>query len=129
MYSFSVKLGVLISSGFLLALHFLAGVRWSEFSILLPLAVGSFTASSAASRFINFGLRGKGLPAGRNALIVGASCYQDLSDRIGQRTVARPVGYLFADASGRLLFRNEDGEETPSTLDQVLDDHVIDDVL
>jgi lipopolysaccharide/colanic/teichoic acid biosynthesis glycosyltransferase len=128
-YSFSVKVGVLLSSGFLLALHYVAGVRWSDFSLILPLAVGSFGASSAASRLINFGFRGKNAPAGRNALIVGANSYADLYQRIGRHTVARPVGYLFTDESGKLLFRNEAGDETPSTLDEVLDAHVIDDVL
>jgi len=37
---------------------------------------------------------------------------------------------LFTGANGQLVFRNDAGEETPSTtLDQVLDAHVIDDVL
>ena len=128
-YSFSVRVGFLLSSTFLLAVHYVSGISWSDFSLVLPLAVGSFAAGSAAARLVNFGFRGKNAPLGHNALIVGASCYEDLYQRIGRHTVARPVGYLFSDESGRLLFRNEAGEETPSTLDQVLDANVIDDVL
>jgi lipopolysaccharide/colanic/teichoic acid biosynthesis glycosyltransferase len=127
--SILTKPGILLSSGFLLAVHYLAGVRWSDYSIILPLAVGSFAASSAASRFISFGFRSKSKPLGHNALIVGASCYEDLAERIGRHTLARPVGYLFTNANGELVFRNDAGEETPSTLDEVLDAHVIDDVL
>lgn len=118
-----------MGSGFLLAVHYLAGVRWGDLSLILPLAVGSFAASSAASRLLTFGLRGKIKPLGHNALIVGASCYEDLSERIGRHTLVTPVGYLFTGANGGLLFRNEAGEEIPSTLDEVLDANVIDDVL
>jgi lipopolysaccharide/colanic/teichoic acid biosynthesis glycosyltransferase len=39
------------------------------------------------------------------------------------------VGYLFTGSDGELLFRNEKGEVGPSTVDHVLDAHVIDDVL
>jgi lipopolysaccharide/colanic/teichoic acid biosynthesis glycosyltransferase len=91
--------------------------------------VGAFAASSAASRLIPFGLLGRNKPLGQNALIVGASCYEDLYERIGRHALACPVGYLFTGANGELLFRNEAGEETPTTLDRVLDAHVIDDVL
>jgi len=97
--------------------------------LILPLAVGSFAASAAASRLFTFGLRGRNNPLGQHALIVGASCYEDLSERIGRRTLARPVGYLFTGANGKVIFRNAAGEETPSTLDEVLDAHVIDDIL
>jgi lipopolysaccharide/colanic/teichoic acid biosynthesis glycosyltransferase len=127
--SFLTKPGLLLSSGFLLAVHYLAGVRWGDLSLILPLAVGSFAASSAASRLLGFGLRGRSKPLGHNALVVGVSCYEDLSERIGRHTLGRPAGYLFTGANGEVLFRNEGGEETPSTLDEVLDAHVIDDVL
>ncbi|MGA9722976.1 MAG: sugar transferase [Candidatus Binatus sp.] len=128
MISFLTEPGLLLSSGFLLAAHYVAGVRWGDRSMILPLAVGSFAASSAASRLLSFGLRGRSKPLGQNALVVGASCYEDLSERIGY-VLGRPAGYLFTGANGELLFRNESGEETPSTLDEVLDAHVIDDVL
>jgi lipopolysaccharide/colanic/teichoic acid biosynthesis glycosyltransferase len=127
--SFPIKPGLLLSSGFLVAVHYLAGVRWNDLSVVLPLVAGSFAASSVASRFFSFGFRGKGKPLGQNALIVGASCYEDLSERIGQHQLARPVGYLFAGANGELLFRNDAGEETSATLDRVLDANVIDHVL
>jgi len=128
-HSFSIKLGILLSSGFLLLVHYAAGVQWNDLAALLPLAVGSFAATSVASRLLTFGLRGTNKPLGQNALIIGASCYEDLSERIGRHILARPVGYLFTGANGELLFRNEAGEETPSTLDEALDAHVIDDVL
>jgi len=128
--SFLTKPGILLGSGFLLAVHYAAGVRWSDLTLILPLAVGSFAASSVASRFINFGHRSEIRPLGQNALIVGATSYEDLCDRIGRHPLARPVGYLFTGTNGQLVFRNDAGEETPSTtLDQVLDAHVIDDVL
>jgi lipopolysaccharide/colanic/teichoic acid biosynthesis glycosyltransferase len=127
--SFPVKPGILLSSGFLLTFHFVAGVRWDDMSLLIPLILGSFAASSAASRLISFRFLSRTAPIGRNALIVGASCYEDLSDRIARHNLARPVGYLFVNANGQMLFRNDDGEEISSTLDQVLDAHVIDDVL
>jgi lipopolysaccharide/colanic/teichoic acid biosynthesis glycosyltransferase len=126
--SIPIKPGLVWSTGFLLAVHYGVGVRWDDLSLIVPLAVGSFAASSVASRLLTFGLRNRNKPLGQNALIVGASCYEDLSERIG-RTLARPVGYLFTGANGELLFRDEDGEATPSTLDEVLDAHVIDDVL
>jgi lipopolysaccharide/colanic/teichoic acid biosynthesis glycosyltransferase len=127
--SFPIKPGILLSSGFLLAFHYVAGVRWNDTTLLLPLVLGSFAASAAASRLFNFGMRGKTMPLGRNALIVGASCYEDLSDRISRHSFVRPVGYLYINANGEMLFRNDDGEEISSTLDQVLDGNVIDDVL
>ena len=129
MLSFLTKPGILLASGFLVAVHYAAGVRWNDLTVILPLAVGSFAASSAASRFISFGNRAKTKPLGQNALIVGATCYEDLCDRIGRHPIARPVGYLFTGANGELLFRNNAGEETSSTLDEVLDANVIDDVL
>jgi lipopolysaccharide/colanic/teichoic acid biosynthesis glycosyltransferase len=111
------------------AIHYVAGVRWNDLSIILPLAVASFAASSAASRFITFGFRTKSKPLRSHALVVGASSYEDLCDRIGRHTVARPVGYLFTGIDGELLFRDENDVVTSSTVDQVLDEHVIDDVL
>jgi lipopolysaccharide/colanic/teichoic acid biosynthesis glycosyltransferase len=128
--SFLTKPGILLGSGFLLAAHYAAGVQWSDLTLILPLAVGSFAASSVASRFINSGHRTKIGPLRQHALIVGATSYEDLCDRIGRRPLTRPVGYLFTGANGQLVFRNDAGEETPSTtLDQVLDANVIDDVL
>jgi lipopolysaccharide/colanic/teichoic acid biosynthesis glycosyltransferase len=100
----------------------------NDLYLLLPLVVGSFAGSSTASRFTNFGTPDKSVPARRNALIVGVSCQEDLDERIGRHFLGRPVGYLFTDANGKLLFRNDAGEEFPATLDQVLDAHVIDDV-
>ena len=129
MISIPIKPGLVLSSGFLLAVHYGVGVRWDDLSLIVPLAVGSFAASSVASRLFTSGLGRRNKPLGQNALIVGASCYEDLTERIGWHTLARPVGYLFTGANGELLFRNEGGEETPSTLDDVLDAHVIDDVL
>ena len=129
MISIPIKPGLVLSSGFLLAVHYGVGVRWDDLSVIVPLALGSFAASSVASRLLTFGLRGRNKPLGQNALVIGASCYEDMSERIGRHTLARPVGYLFTGANGELLFRNEDGEATPSTLDEVLDAHVIDDVL
>jgi len=126
--SIPIKPGILLSSGFLVAVHYVAGVRWSDLTIILPLAVVSFAASSAASRLITFGLRNS-KPLRSNALVVGASSYEDLCDRIGKRALVRPVGYLFTGSDGELLFRNEKGEVGPSTVDHVLDAHVIDDVL
>ena len=67
--------------------------------------------------------------AHKQSLIVGANSYEDLCDRIGQKTIVPPVGYLFAGANGKLLFKDNNGKETPSTLDQALDSHVIDDVV
>ena len=90
--------------------------------------MASFAASSAASRLITFGLRNN-KPLRSNALVVGASSYEDLCDRIGKRTLVRPVGYLFTGSDGEVLFRNEKGEVGPSTVDHVLDANVIDDVL
>lgn len=129
MLSFLTKPGILLGSGLLLAVHFATGVRWSDLIVILPLAVGTFAASSAASRFLTFGNRTRVRPLGQNALIVGATSYEDLCERIGRHPLARPVGYLFTGANGELVFRNDAGEETQSTLDQVLDAHVIDDVL
>jgi lipopolysaccharide/colanic/teichoic acid biosynthesis glycosyltransferase len=125
--SYAIKPGILLSSGFLLAAHFFAGVRWTDLAVILPLAMASFAASSAASR--SFGLRRRNKSLTSNSLIVGANSYEDLCDRIGQKTVVRPVGYLFTGANGKLLFKDDEGKETPSTLDQVLDSHVIDDVV
>jgi lipopolysaccharide/colanic/teichoic acid biosynthesis glycosyltransferase len=106
-----------------------AGVRWDDLAVILPLAVGSFAASSAASRLFTFGLLGRKKPLGHNALIVGASCYEDLYEKIGRHILSRPVGYLFAGANGELFFRNDAGDETLTTLDQVLDANVIDDIV
>ena len=128
MISFQIRPEPSLSSGILLAVHCVAVLRWIDLTAILPVAIGSFGGSSAVSRFISFGLRGRNQPFGHNALIVGASCYEDLYERIGRHTLARPVGYLFTGASGELLFRNEGDEETLSTLDEVLDAHVIDDV-
>ena len=128
MVSFLTKPGILLGSGFLLAVHYLTGVQWNDLTVILPLAVGSFAASSVASRLLSFG-RGKGKPLGQNALIVGATCYENVCDKIGPHALARPVGYLYTSADGQLLFRNDAGEETPSTLDEVLDANVIDNVL
>jgi lipopolysaccharide/colanic/teichoic acid biosynthesis glycosyltransferase len=127
--SFPIKPGIVLSSGFVVAAHFVAGVRWTDFAIILPLAVAAFAASSASSRLVTFGFRSRSKPLNRNALIVGVSSYEELCDRIGKRTLARPVGYLFNGVNGELLFRDEKGEPIPSTLDQVLDARVIDDVL
>jgi len=127
--SYTIKPGILLSSGFLLAAHFVAGVRWTDLAVILPLAVASFAASSAASRLVGFGLRGRNKPLNSHSLIVGANSYEDLCDRIGQKAITRPVGYLFAGANGKLLFKDDNGKETPSTLDQALDSHVIDDVV
>ena len=118
-----------MSSGFILAAHYAAGVHWSDLTVILPLAVGSFAASTVASRFMTLGRRASIRPLGKNALIVGATSYEDLCDRIGRHTLSRPVGYLFKGANGELLFRNDAGEETPATLDKVLDTNVIDNVL
>lgn len=107
-----------------MAVHYVAGVQWNDLTIILPLAVASFAASSAASRLINFSLRNT-KPLGSNALVVGASSYEDLCERIGKRALVRPMGYLFTGSDGELLFRNEKGEVGPSTVDDVLDDHVI----
>jgi lipopolysaccharide/colanic/teichoic acid biosynthesis glycosyltransferase len=109
-----------------LAVHYVAGVRWDNLVIMVPLLAASIAASS---RLMGFGFRKRSPALGANALIVGASSYEDLCDRIGKHFSATPVGYLFTGANGELLFRNQDGEETPATLDQVLDSHVIDDVL
>jgi lipopolysaccharide/colanic/teichoic acid biosynthesis glycosyltransferase len=125
--SYAIKPGILLSSGFLLAAHFFAGVRWIDLAVILPLAMASFAASSAASR--TFGLRRRKKQLTSNSLIVGANSYEDLCDRIGQKTIVRPVGYFFAGDNGKLLFKDGNGKETPSTLDQVLDSHVIDDVV
>jgi lipopolysaccharide/colanic/teichoic acid biosynthesis glycosyltransferase len=127
--SFPIKPGIFLSSGFVVAAHYVAGVRWNELVIILPLAIVSFTASAAAWRLMGFGLRKSNTTLGGNALIVGASSYEELCDRMGKHSLARPVGYLFTGANGELLFRNQHGEETPATLDQVLDANVIDDVL
>jgi lipopolysaccharide/colanic/teichoic acid biosynthesis glycosyltransferase len=127
--SYSIKPGIFLSSGSLLAVHYVAGVRWNDLAIILPLAVASFAASSAASRLITFALRGRDNPLTSNALIVGANSYEDLCDRIGKNTLVRPVGYLFTGTNGELVFRDEKGNEMPSTLDQALDAHVIDDVV
>lgn len=129
MISFPIKPGILLSSGFVVAVHFLGGVRWNDFPIILPLAAATFAASSASSRLVGFGFRSRSKALGSNALIVGASSYEDLCDRIGKHRLARPVGYLFNGLNDELTFRNEKGELIPSTLDQVLDAHVIDDVL
>jgi lipopolysaccharide/colanic/teichoic acid biosynthesis glycosyltransferase len=127
--SIPIKPGILFGSSFLLAVHYVAGVQWNDLTVILPLAVGSFAVSSAASRLITFGRGTRRRPLGQNALVIGASSYENLCDRIGRRTLARPVGYLFTGADGQLLFRNDAGEETPSTLDEALDANVIDDVL
>lgn len=129
MISFPIKPVILLSSGFVVAVHFVAGVRWNDFAIILPLAVAAFAASSASSRLVTFGFRGRGKTLGSSALIVGASSYEELCDRIGKPTLPRPIGYLFSGVNGELLFRGEKGELIPSTLDQVLDALVIDDVL
>jgi lipopolysaccharide/colanic/teichoic acid biosynthesis glycosyltransferase len=126
--SFPIKPGILLSSGFVVAVHFVAGVRWNDFAIILPLAMATFAASAASSR-LGFGLRSRSKPLSSHALVVGASSYEDLCDRIGTQALARPIGYLFNGVNDELVFRNEKGELIPSTLDQVLDDHVIDDVL
>jgi lipopolysaccharide/colanic/teichoic acid biosynthesis glycosyltransferase len=126
--SFPIKPGILLSSGFVLTVHYVAGVQWNDLGIMLPLLAAAVAASSAASR-MGFGF-GKRNPAlGGNALIVGASSYEDFCDRIGKPPPSLPVGYLFTGANGELLFRNEKGEEAPATVDQVLDANVIDDVL
>jgi len=112
-----------------LAVHYFAGVQWNDLLIILPLAAASIAASSTPSRLAGFGFRRRNPTLGGNALIIGASSYEDLCDRIGTNYPASPVGYLFTGANGELLFRNEKGEESPATLDQVLDANVIDDVL
>jgi lipopolysaccharide/colanic/teichoic acid biosynthesis glycosyltransferase len=127
--SFPFKPGILLSSGFLVIAHYVAGVQWNDLLIMLPIALASFTVSSAASRLTGFGFNKRSTTLEGNALIVGASSYQDLCDRIGKHCPARPVGYLFTGAHGDLVFRNEKGEETPATIDEVLDANVIDDVL
>jgi lipopolysaccharide/colanic/teichoic acid biosynthesis glycosyltransferase len=127
--SFPIKPGILLSSGFVLAAHYVAGVRWNDLVIVLPLAVAVTVASSAASRLMGFGFRKRNPALGGNALIVGASSYEDFCDRIGKPPPSRPIGYLFTGADGELLFRNGKGEEAPATVDQVLDANVIDDVL
>ena len=129
MISLPIKTGILLSSGVALAVHYVAGVRWNDLAIVLPLAVALPSAGSAASRLMGFGLRKRNPALGGNALIVGASSYEDFCDRIGKHPQLRPVGYLFTDANGELLFRNEKGEESPATVDQVLDAQVIDDVV
>ena len=129
MISYSIKPGIFLISGSLLAVHYVAGVRWNDLAIILPLAAASFAASSAASRLITFALFGRNNLLTSNALIVGANSYEDLCDRIGKNTLGRPVGYLFTGTNGELLFRDEKGNEMPSTLDQALDAHVIDDVV
>jgi lipopolysaccharide/colanic/teichoic acid biosynthesis glycosyltransferase len=96
---------------------------------MLPLLAASIAAGTAASRLMGFGFRKRNSALGGNALIVGASSYEDYCDRIGKPPPSRPVGYLFTGANGELLFRNEKGEEAPATVDQVLDANVIDDVL
>jgi lipopolysaccharide/colanic/teichoic acid biosynthesis glycosyltransferase len=127
--SYSIKPGIVLSSGSLLAVHYVAGVRWNDLAIILPLAVASFAASSLASRLITFAFRGRNNPLTSNALIVGANSYEDLCERIGKNTLVRPIGYLFTGTNGELLFKDEKGNEMPSTLDQALDAHVIDDVV
>ena len=93
MYSFSVRVGLLLSSSFLLAFHYLSGMRWSDFSLVLPLAVGSFAAGSAAARLVNFGFRGKNAPLGHNALIGVALRVAEvgLTASVSRRGARRPV--------------------------------------
>jgi lipopolysaccharide/colanic/teichoic acid biosynthesis glycosyltransferase len=117
-----------MSSGILLKVQSLASVRWKDLSMLLSLTLSSLASSAVASQLIG-SRRGRNGSLRNNALIVGANCDEDLSDRIERQTLARPVGYLFSDTSGQLVFRNEAGEECHSTLDKVLDSQVIDDVL
>jgi len=127
--SFPIKPGILLSSGFVIAVHYVAGIRWNNLVIMLPLAIASFTSSSAALRLMGYGFRKRNAAVEGNALIVGARSYEELCERLGKHGLARPVGYLFTGSNGELLFRKEKGEETPATLDQVLDANVIDDVL
>ena len=94
-----------------------------------PTPLAALVGASTAARLQQTKQRAKSGSLRHNALIVGATCDEELSDRIERQTMARPVGYLFSDPAGHLIFRNEDGEENRSTLDGVLDSQVIDDVL
>lgn len=94
-----------------------------------PTPLAGLTVGSPATRLVPHKPRTKSGSLRHNALIVGATCDEELSERIERQTLARPVGYLFTDTAGQLIFRNEDGEESRSTLDNVLDSLVIDDVL
>ena len=98
--------------------------QWGFLSILLPLA--SFAASPAS---FEPATRQRGKTRPHNVLIVGATSYEDLSERISVQSLAQPIGYIFTDASGDLCFRGESGEESPCSLDEILDSHVVDDVI